>query len=318
MTNLSLCEKNKIAVEEFWENDVPALKIVGEELPDVEKTFDCGQCFRFERVQNSRHKCEYSGVAFGRFVSFANDGDCLYIYNSTKDDLHSMWIEYLGLSEDYGAIAEDILSRSDSTALKNAVEFGRGIHILRQESWETLCSFIISQNNNIPRIKKIIAALCEKAGDPIDTRNMISHGAHGIDYSFPTAAAVENFGVERLFDLKTGFRAKYIYDAALKVSSGELKLYEIFDEKELSVCLEKLCEVKGVGPKVAACSLLFGFGKYNAFPIDVWIRRAIEKYFPGDFDAERLGAYAGIAQQYLFYYERYLGGEEIGENKGKN
>ena len=111
-----------------------------------------------------------------------------------------------------------------------------------------------------------------------------------------------------MFAAKTGFRAKYIYDAASKVANGTLVLSDV-EGMPLSEAADALCTVKGVGPKVAACSLLFGFGRHDAFPIDVWIKRAIEKYFPGEFDAARLGPYAGIAQQYLFYYERYLGGE---------
>ena len=307
MINSCIDTKSNLKIESFLDGGVPALKILGAEL-DVGKTFDCGQSFRFEKVENSRHECEYSGVAYGRFVSFANDGDVLYVYNSTKEDFLNVWCSYLGLDDDYGAIAADILSRSDSGALKNAVEFGKGIHILRQEYWETLCSFIISQNNNIPRIKKIVSALCESVGAPIDTKNMIGHGARETEYAFPDARSVEAFGVDNLFDLKTGFRAKYIYDAAKKVADGELVLVDVA-KMPLSDAAEALCSVKGVGPKVAACSLLFGFGKKEAFPIDVWIKRAIEKYFPGEFDAERLGPYAGVAQQYLFYYERYLGGE---------
>ena len=309
MIAIEMKEKNGIKIEYFEDDGVPSLKIIGNDLPDVAKTFDCGQCFRFERVENSRHDCEYSGVAFGRFVAFANDKDALYIYNSTEEEFYDIWYGYLGLCDDYGVISEDILSRSDSGALKNAVEFGKGIHILRQEHWETLCSFIISQNNNIPRIKKIISALCRAIGVPIDARNMMSHGASEVEYAFPSAERVEEFGEAELFALKTGFRAKYIYDAALRIKEGRLVLSRVALCSSLSESSDMLCDVKGVGPKVAACSLLFGFGRHDAFPIDVWIKRAIEKYFPGDFDAARLGPYAGIAQQYLFYYERYLGGE---------
>ena len=308
MIATEILNKNGLCITSFTENGVPALKILGADL-DVGKTFDCGQCFRFKKVENSRHECEYSGVAFGRFVAFANDKDALYVYNSTEEEFYNVWAEYLGLCDDYGAIAEDILSRSDSSALKNAVDFGRGIHILRQERWETLCSFIISQNNNIPRIKKIVSALCQSIGEAIDTKNMTAHGAGEVEYVFPDTKTVEAFGVDNLFALKTGFRAKYIYDAAQKVACGELDLGEVASLRTLRTASDALCKIKGVGPKVAACSLLFGFGRHDAFPIDVWIKRAIEKYFPGEFDAERLGPYAGIAQQYLFYYERYLGGE---------
>ena len=289
----------EISSRQLKEGDVWAVEVRGRDLPDPDKTFDCGQCFRFEKVNNSRHESEWAGVAFGRYVSFAKDGDRLYVYNSTEEEFEKIWRPYLDLDTDYLAIDKDILSRSDSEALKNAVSFGHGIRILRQAPWETVCSFIISQNNNIPRIKKIIRALSERAGERISGTD---------EFSFPTADAVEALGEKELFELKTGFRAKYIYDAAKKVKEGDVDLLSIprFPTEEGS---EILCDIKGIGPKVAACALLFGFGKYDAFPVDVWIKKAIEKYFPGEFDAARLGPYAGVAQQYLFYYERYLGGE---------
>ena len=308
MINNCTLEKSGISVEVFEENGVPALKILGSDI-DVGKTFDCGQSFRFEKVGESRHECEYSGVAHGRFVSFANDGNALYVYNATEEELYSIWADYLGLFDDYSVIAADITSRSDTSALKNAVEFGRGLHILRQDPWEALCSFIISQNNNIPRIKKIISALSARCGEAVDASNMAAHGAAAFSYAFPSAEAVEALGSDGLFELKTGFRAKYIYDAACRVASGALDLKAVANAEKLGDAADMLCEVKGVGPKVAACALLFGFGRQDAFPVDVWIKRAIAKYFPGEFDAARLGKYAGIAQQYLFYYERYLGGE---------
>ena len=265
----------------------------------VEKTFDCGQCFRFDKVENSEHECEFRGVAFGRAVSFASDGGELYIYGADEADYESIWRHYLGLDLDYAAIDADILSRSSNPALKNAIEFGQGIRILSQDPWEAVCSFIISQNNNIPRIKKIVAALSEKYGEHLG----------GSDFAFPTPEAMLNAGESGLFELKTGFRAKYLYDAARRVASGELDLSEISKLSSTDIAAKKLCEVKGIGPKVAACSLLFGFERYDAFPVDVWIRRVMEKYFEPGFDASDLGQYAGIAQQYLFYYERYLGGE---------
>lgn len=282
------------------EGDVYAVEVSGRDLPDPDKTFDCGQCFRFEKVNNSRHESEWQGAAYGRQVSFAKDGDKLYVYNSTEEEFAHIWRRYLDLDTDYFAIDKDILSRSDSDALKTAVSYGHGIRILRQEPWEALCSFIISQNNNIPRIKKIIKALCEKSGERIDGTD---------EFSFPSAEAVKNLGADGLFELKTGFRAKYIYDAASRVSAGDVDLLNVFN-MPTSAASETLCKIKGVGPKVAACALLFGFGKYDAFPVDVWIKKAIEKYFPGEFDPKKLGPYAGVAQQYLFYYERYLGGQK--------
>ncbi len=260
----------------------------------VAKTFDCGQCFRFDPVDGSKFESEFSGVAYGKHISFAEDSGKLYVCGATEKEFFSLWEKYLGLDVDYAAINSDILSRSDSPALREAIEYGKGIRILRQEPWETVCSFIISQNNNIPRIKKIIAAMSEKYGEHIS-------GGH---FAFPTPDALVEAGVDGLFELKTGFRAKYIFDAASKVAGGELDLASLTGET--SDCVKTLCGVKGIGPKVALCSLLFGFAKYDAFPVDVWIRRVMEKYFREGFTPSELGPYAGIAQQYLFYYERYI------------
>ena len=286
------------------------VKICGTEHFDVAKVFDCGQCFRFDPVPNSPHETEFSGVAFGRFVSFAQDGDTLYIYNSDERDFENIWKSFLGLDVDYSAVARDISLRSSNPALHSAVEFGKGIRILRQDPWEAICSFIISQNNNIPRIKKIIGALSQRCGSrvsvPEELRDHISPDT--VLYSFPEPAELLKLGVDGLFELKTGFRAKYIYDAAQKAVAGDIDYSFLKNSEDTGLCLEYLCGIKGVGPKVASCALLFGFARYDAFPVDVWIKRVIEKYFSdgaNDFSPDMLGPYAGIAQQYLFYYERY-------------
>ena len=136
----------------------------------------------------------------------------------------------------------------------------------------------------------------------------------GCFYSFPTPEEILPLGVDGLFELKTGFRAKYIFDAAEKVQSGEIDLEMLKSNDSTAECSDILCNIKGVGPKVAACALLFGFAHLDAFPVDVWIKKVMAKYFESDFTPESLGQYAGIAQQYLFYYERYLVSEK-GENK---
>ena len=263
---------------------------------DLDRTFDCGQCFRFDKAEESEYDTEYRGVAFGREVSFASRGGSLLVIGADEAEFESVWRRYLSLDEDYGAIHAELLSLSSNAALARAVEYGRGIRILRQDPWETVCSFIISQNNNIPRIKGLIRALSECAGERISDKS----------YSFPSAEAVAALGVERLRELKMGFRAPYIIDAAEKFSRGEIDpcLVASLSTEEAE---RALCAVKGIGPKVAACALLFGFSKYDAFPVDVWMKRVIAKYFEPDFDPRGLGRYAGIAQQVLFYYERWIG-----------
>lgn len=296
-------------ISENFIGSYPFVRIDGVSELDIEKIFDCGQCFRFERVENSKHASEFSGVAYGRFVSFAQDGDTLYIYGSDLADFEAVWRGYLDLDRDYREVERDVLAHSQNSALIAAIEYGRGIRILSQDPFECVISFIISQNNNIPRIKKIIEALSERCGERIELCDEAKKHLSGerIPYAFPSAEALCALGEAGLFEMKTGFRAKYIYDASSRVLGGELMLDTVRGEDTESA-IERLCEVKGIGRKVASCALLFGFGKYDAFPIDVWMKRVAEKYF-GD-EAETLssrtfGDYAGIAQQYLFYYERW-------------
>ena len=278
----------------------------------VEQTFDCGQCFRFTQEENG-----VSGFALGRAVTIRQLSESeIEIIPCTKNEFENEWMEYLGLNEDYGAIRADLTrNRQNDVSLAESMERGKGIRILRQPKWETLCSFIISQNNNIPRIKKIIEAMAERCGERIELPDaMLAKVTEGRSlHAFPTSAALAELGVDGLFELRTGFRAKYIYDAALKDISGEIDYELLRSADSTAECAEHLCRIKGVGPKVASCALLFGFGRLDSFPIDVWIKKVISKYFSADgesFSPEALGRYAGVAQQYLFYYERYLAEED--------
>ncbi len=276
---------------------------------DIAKTFDCGQCFRFEPVEGTRHEVEFAGVAHGKHISLAIEGNTLYIYNTNPGEFLRLWRRYLGLDTDYSEIYRDILSRSDNPALARALSLGRGIRILRQDPWETVCSFIISQNNNIGRIKKILSTLSATLGERVVCRGMEEHGGGVAKYAFPTPRAIAAAGEEALRGLKVGFRAGYLADAAARVLGGELDFDYIESLPDTAACAAQLKTIKGVGDKVAACILLFAFSRYDAFPVDVWIGRVLEKYFDGCRDTSCLGPYAGVAQQYLFYYERYKKGE---------
>ena len=294
----------KIKITEFSADGMAALRLDGLEYFKISQIFDCGQCFRFDPVENPKHKWEIGGVAHGRYVRFAQDTpDSLIIYNATIEDFEKIWRHYLALDVDYGAVRADICERFSAATrgrdviMPKAMEYGDGIRILRQEPWEAVCSFIVSQNNNIPRIKKIIAAMSREWGEPIECGS-------DVHYAFPSAKALADAGEEAIFALKTGFRAKYIHDAACRAASGELD-YAAIGAATPEQASALLCEIKGVGPKVAACAMLFGFDKTEAFPIDVWIKRVLAKYYPDGLDIAALGKYAGIAQQYLFYYERY-------------
>ena len=265
------------------------------ELFTVSQTFDCGQCFRFTVTEN-----EAVGYAYGRKITFTQLSENeIFISPCTEEEFHTLWKSYLSLDTDYKSVREEMISlRKSDVSLSAAMETGKGIRILRQEPWETLCSFIISQNNNIPRIKKIIDALCKKGAE-------ISGGD---ETAFPSPKTLLALGKDGLFALKTGFRAAYLYDAAEKVDSGEIDLERI-KELPLNEATAELCKIKGVGPKVAACSLLFGFGKTDAFPIDVWVKRVMQEYYGGNIEPTDFGQYAGLAQQYLFYHKRYIDGQ---------
>lgn len=293
-----------LKITELSQAGVSAVRLDGLENFKISQIFDCGQCFRFDPVPSERHALEIAGVANGRYIRLGQDApDSLTVYNTDADEFERIWRHYLSLDVDYGEVRRDIAERfaaatgGRDTVMPLAMEYGDGIRILRQEPWEAVCSFIVSQNNNIPRIKKIIAAMSRQWGEPIRYGNEVY-------YAFPTAKALADAGEEAIFNLKTGFRAKYIYDAACRAVSGELDYGAIFAATPEKAA-ELLCAIKGVGPKVAACAMLFGFDKTEAFPVDVWIKRVLAKYYPDGLDIAALGKYAGIAQQYLFYYERY-------------
>ncbi len=300
---MSTCTHENYRIYKTSVRTFPAIRLTGLADFDISQIFDCGQCFRFMPLGNDPY--HIGGVAFGRYIELVQKGDELLIINSDIDDFENIWKRFLSLDVDYADIKKQLVDafekQGDDRVFAEAVKLGGGIRLLRQDKWECLCSFIISQNNNIPRIRKIIGAMCEKYGEPVEFDSKIH-------YSFPTAEALLNAGVDGIFALGTGFRAKYIYDAARALVSGEIDL-EALAKIDTADAEHKLCKIKGVGPKVAACALLFSLEKYDAFPIDVWVKRILDKYFKSGLDIPALGRYAGIAQQYLFYYERYTVGK---------
>lgn len=259
--------------------------IKGIEEFDLPHTLDCGQAFRWKMEQNG----VWSGVAFNKYLALEKLKDgTVVLYNTTQDEYENIWKNYFDLNRDYSEIVE-ILSEDET--LKKACEYSYGIRILNQEPFETLCSFIISQNNNIKRIKGIIERLCENFGDKKD----------GF-YTFPTAEKLAGLTLDDLQVLRSGFRAKYLLDAAKKVANNEVNLSKLKD-MPLDDARNELMKIKGVGPKVADCCLLFSHHHIEAFPKDVWIKRAMEILFNGELP-ENAQKYAGIAQQYIFFYAR--------------
>ncbi|MBQ8170829.1 MAG: DNA glycosylase [Oscillospiraceae bacterium] len=254
---------------------------------NIKQTFMCGQCFRWTENADGR----FEGIAHGRKISLSQCKDGVTLHNICEDDL-PLWERYFDLSTDYGAMITQ-LSADDTLAL--ACKGSGGIRILRQEPFETLISFIISQNNNIPRISGIIGRLCESFGEKIEG-----------GYAFPTAEKLKGITPEDLAPLRAGFRARYICDAVCKVNSGEVDLDEL-DALPLEAAREKLKLIVGVGDKVADCVLLFAFAKHDAFPKDVWVKRLMARFYPQGLPECAKGI-EGIAQQYLFDYVRNNGG----------
>lgn len=280
-------------------------KVIVEGVRDFQPdhTFDNGQCFRWNREDDG----SYTGVACGRAVNIDFKGETLTIDHSTLEEYHAVWKDYLDLDRDYGAIKQ-MLSGKDP-AMERAVAYGSGMRILRQDKWETLISFILSQNNNIARIKKCVESICTAHGSPLG----MYRGQ--MRYAFPAPEQLAGLTTEELDTCKLGYRAKYIVETAGQIlADGGKTLYSL-DRLPTEAGFEYLLSLSGVGPKVANCILLFSMGKYESFPLDVWIRRVMHQVYKieegnvrkmQEFAAEHFGDCGGVAQQYLFYYAREI------------
>lgn len=283
-------------------SDTSTAVIDGVEHFDLGHTFLCGQCFRWNQNPDN----SYSGVAHGRAVRMSYDKSRLTIYNTCYEDAVNIWINYLDLERDYSQIKS---LYSDDMYLNKAMQFGHGIHILNQDIFECLISFIISTQNQIPRIKKIVHTLCIMYGKRLEL--------DGLEFfAFPTLDELKGIKEKDLEPLKAGYRAGYIVDAVEKISCGEVELGKII-ELPYPEAKASLMKIRGVGPKVADCVLLFSAKKSCAFPIDVWVQRTMRSLYLDEKATnkqieekakELFGEYAGFAQQYLFYYARENGG----------
>lgn len=250
------------------------------------ETFFCGQCFRWREEADG----SFFGVAMGRALRVRMEGDTLLLEQVSRRDYETVWKRYFDLDRDYEQVKERLSALEP--ALKEACRNAPGIRVLHQDAWEALCTFILSQNNNIPRITGIVQRLCEHFGKEI---------LPGV-FDFPPAQSLASLTVEELAPLRCGFRAKYLLDAAQKVAGGALDLAQV-PTLPLNQARTALMQIHGVGPKVADCVLLYGMGRTDAFPMDVWMKRAMALLFPGK-TPDFFGADAGIAQQYLFHYCR--------------
>ncbi len=272
----------------------------------LKDTFECGQCFRFDEVSTTNFLSEYTGVIGSRFLHIAQrkQGELLF-FDTTEEEYKSFYRHYFALDLDWTEIKNSVTSAlPENEVIKAASEAGKGIAILRQDMWEALFSFIVSQNNNIPRIKKIIKTVCALYGEK--KGNLCANcDSCGACYSFPTPEDILK-EPNKLLEAKVGFRYRYLLDAAERVASGKLDLEKLKYPSDFESAKKELLSVCGVGEKVASCILLFAGNHLNSFPVDVWMKRAIDEYFDGNLEYEKLGEYAGVAQQYIFHYIRNI------------
>lgn len=281
---------------------------------DVDLIFDCGQCFRYIKNDDG----SYTGIANGKVIRVRTDEDerfdtgrALTVCGVSEEEFESVWKNYFDLETDYGKIMERLCERD--SVIEKAVKYGKGIRLLRQDPWETVLSFIVSQNNNIPRITGCLNSLAENFGEKTEYEGMNALP------SFETLSELEE---SDLSVCRLGYRAKYITETAKAVSKdgGDI-LYSLASPSVTTEeALSYLQSLSGVGPKVANCIALFSLNKTDCFPVDVWVKRVMNRLYGFDekdvrgiksFAAETFGRYGGIAQQYLFYYMRYVKGSDV-------
>ncbi len=267
----------------------------------VSQTLECGQCFNFNKLGEE----DYIVSAHKKALHIYQRGNDIVFENTSKHEFENIWMNYFDLNRDYDKIKK-LLSEKDET-LKAAVEYAPGIRIINQEFFPCLISFIISQNNRIPMIKKVVYNISEKYGSYICTINGENY------YSFPEAEKLLEKTHEDFKECKAGFRGKYIVDAVNKFVNGGLSSRN-FDELTTEQLRKELMDINGVGPKVADCVMLFSLKRSDAFPTDVWVKRVMSYFYFDqqdtpikkihEFANEKFGEYSGFAQQYLFNYAR--------------
>ena len=271
---------------------------------ELNHIFDCGQCFRWNKEDDG----SYTGVFKGNVLNVQKNGDIVIFKGICKGNIEDICREYFDLDTNYEEI-KNILSKVDNN-LKESIKYGEGIRILKQDLWETIISFIISANNNIPRIKKIIERISKEYGEKI-----IWNGEEY--YTFPNPQSLSKASVEDLRALGLGFRDKRVYETTRMILNKEIDLEKLQEIKDSNVLREELNKLPGVGDKVADCIMLFSMKRFDVFPVDVWVRRVMNELYIKNEDESKVdkkqirslaeskyGNLAGIAQQYLFYWKR--------------
>ena len=277
------------------------------ELADI---FECGQCFRWNKQEDG----SYTGI-FKRNVINVKKENChqgtslVTIKGICDGNIKDVVEDYFDLNRNYEEIKEKLSKIDDN--VKTSIEYGKGIRILNQDLWEMIISYIISANNNIPRIKGIIERLSKAYGDEIEWNGEKY-------YTFPTPEQLKDVTVADYRKLGTGFRDIRLYETVHMILDKKVDLEQLQNEPDTNKVREQLLTLSGVGPKVADCILLFStLKRFEVFPIDVWVRRVMNELYIKNEDEtkvnkkqieklahEKFGNLAGIAQQYLFYWKR--------------
>jgi N-glycosylase/DNA lyase len=294
----------------FFEDHVVIEEVKNFKLKHI---FECGQIFRFEEVEEN----DFIVIAFGKLIEVKDEGNNVIIYNTNEEEFNKIWLDYFDLNRDYSDIKKEL---SKDVLLKQSIEFGYGVRVLNQDPFEMLISFIISARNNIPSIKKTVNKISAKWGKEISYKDKIY-------YAFPSIYEIKDATLEEIQETGASFRSKYIIDTIKNVYNSvrdeNFKLgkenpyskYNLDYIKSLSddECHNVLQEFKGVGSKVADCIMLFSMGKTSAFPVDVWVKRAMIHFYGAEdaslnkiriFARNKFEKLSGFAQQYLFYYAR--------------
>ena len=264
---------------------------------DLDKIAESGQCFRFERLNPQEELPAYRILADDKCLYITALGDQRYELDCREADFEDFWQDYFDLRENYGVIRARIDKASDPF-LNTAAENEKGIRILRQDPWEMLITFIISQNRNIPAIKRSVEMLAAACGQAKTDSRGRSY------YAFPAPEAVARLSQDQLSDCKLGYRCKYISAAAAAVLEGCIDLASL-KNADTETAINTLTDLYGVGRKVASCVALFGLHHVDAFPIDVWVKRILAQEYPDGYPYEKYSPYNGIYQQYMFAWYRH-------------
>lgn len=255
----------------------------------ISQICESGQCFRIEKCGDDRYRL----VAFGKYLEVAQDGDCI-TFDCTQEEFDTVWNKYFDLETDYAQIIAGIDEKD--IYLLSAAEYGKGIRILNQDLWEMIVSFIISQQNNIKRIRKCIGLLCERYGEKKTSANGTKY------FGFPTPGALAGASLEDLYACNLGYRSRYIHQTANSVCHGDIDL-EKLRTLDYGAARRELLKLYGIGVKVADCICLFALHQTDAFPRDTHINKVMAARYPDGFPFDRYGKDSGILQQYIFYYD---------------